>query len=331
MNQSAIDQAAAAGVSPLTATGASVSRPFDLSSSRSRNVSERIIGLLLGACGLVSLLTTVGIISVLFFQTVEFFRSVSVFDFYLGTEWLPNRGSDPLYGVLPLITGTLTISVIAMLISIPMGLLSAIYLSEYAPSRVRSVLKPVLELLAGIPTVVYGFFALTFITPNLLQALVGKDRVGAFNALSAGIAVGIMILPMVASLSEDSMRAVPRSLREGGYAMGATKLEVSTRVVLPAALSGIFASFILAISRAVGETMIIVVAAGSRPADLIPNPLQQLQAMTAYIVQVFSGDVSRGSVRYQSLFAVGSTLFLMTLLLNIVSQRLVARFREEYQ
>lgn len=315
-------------MSPLTATAAAAPATIDLSGARSRSLSERLIGVLLAACGAISLLTTVGIISVLAFETISFFRSVSFFDYAFGTQWIPVNEK---WGVLPLVTGTLTITVLAMLITIPLGLMSAIYLSEYAPSKVRAVLKPVLELLAGIPTVVYGFFALTFITPNLLRAVFGSDRVGPFNALSAAIAVGIMILPMVASLSEDAMRAVPSSLREGGYAMGATKLEVSTRVVVPAALSGIFASFILAISRAVGETMIIVVAAGSRPAGLLPDPLQQLQAMTAYIVQVLSGDVSRGTVRYESLFAVGSTLFLMTLLLNVVSQRLVARFREEYQ
>ena len=324
-----IGQAAAPGVSPMVMGGGSIAPRLDLSGARSRNLSERLIGVVLFLCGAVSLLTTVGIIGVLVFEAVEFFLEISPLDFFFGTEWSPQINQNPLYGVIPLITGTLTIAIIAMIITLPLGLMSAIYLAEYAAPPARAVLKPVLELLAGIPTIVYGYFALTFITPNVLQPILPETEV--FNALSAGIAVGIMILPMVASLSEDALRAVPRALREASFALGATKLETSTRIVVPAALSGIFASFILAISRAVGETMIIVVAAGSRPADVIPNPLGQLQAMTSYIVLTLSGDAPRGTTEYRTLFAVGLTLFAMTLLLNIVSQWLVARFREVYQ
>jgi len=325
VKDSLVSQASVPGVSPLAIAGAPPQQ-LDLSGSRTRKTSERLIGVFLFLCGAVSILTTVGIISVLIFETIEFFRDISPVDFFTGTNWTPQFDQ---YGVLPLISGTLLIMIIAMLLTLPLGLMAAIYLSEYSSSRARSILKPVLELLAGIPTIVYGYFALTFITPQVLRRIFPETEV--FNALSAGIAVGIMILPMVASLSEDAMRAVPGALREGAYALGATKLEVSTRVVVPSALSGIFASFILAISRAVGETMIIVVAAGSRPSDLLPNPLGQLQAMTSYIVLTISGDAPRGTIEYRSLFAVGLTLFAMTLLLNIVSQWLVTRYREVYQ
>ena len=327
MDEGLINQAAAPGLSPLTAAGAPPT-DLDLSGARSRKVSERVIGALLFLCGAASILTTVGIIGVLIFETIAFFREVSPIDFYTGTEWTPSIKRNPGYGVLPLIAGTLLVTAIAMVVTLPLGLMAAIYLSEYASARARSFLKPILEILAGIPTIVYGFFALTFITPNLLKPLLSD--IGVFNALSAGLAVGVMILPMVASLSEDAMRAVPRSLREGAYGIGATKLEVSTQVVVPAALSGIIASFILAISRAVGETMIIVIAAGGLP-QLTANPTDQIQAMTSYIVLTLSGDVVRGSLQYESLFAVGMTLFLMTLLLNIFSQWFVARFREVYQ
>lgn len=325
MKDGFVGQAAAPGISPLVAAPPGAPA-LDLSGAKSRKLSERLIGVVLFLCGSLSILTTVGIVLVLIVETVEFFRLVSPIDFYTGTEW--TALFDREFGVLPLISGTLLIAVLSMLVALPLGLMSAIYLSEYAPPRARAMLKPALEILAGVPTIVYGFFALTFITPNLLQPLFPQTNV--FNALSAGIAVGIMILPMVASLSEDAMGAVPRALREGAYALGATKLEVSTRIVVPAALSGIFASFVLAISRAVGETMIVVVAAGARP-NLVPNPFGQIQAMTSYIVAVISGDTSVGGRIYLSLFAVGSTLFVMTLLLNIFSQRMVARFREVYQ
>ena len=305
--------------------------PLDLSGSRSRGLSERVIGWVLFICATISILTTVGIAAVLLIEAIQFFRVVSLWEFLTGTVWtaLFHRDNRPgQFGIWPLVTGTLTVTIIAMLVAIPLGLMSAIYLSEYAPERVRAVLKPVLELLAGIPTIVYGFFALSFITPEVVKRIF--PQVGAFNALAAGIAVGVMILPLIASLSEDAMRVVPRSLREGAYALGATKVEVATRIVVPAALSGIVASFILAISRAAGETMIVVLAAGSRP-QLGFNPLEQVQTMTAYIVAVVGGDPPYGGVIFLSMFAVGATLFVLTLLLNIASQWLVGRFREVYE
>jgi phosphate transport system permease protein len=273
------------------------------------------------------LLTTVGIVLVLVQQAAIFFRQVPVTDFLLGTTWtalFPN----PLYGVLPLVGGTLMITAIAMVVAIPLGLMSAIYLGEYAPRRVRDVLKPSLELLAGIPTIVYGFFAVTFIRPDILVHIF--PGIGPFSALAAGIAVGILTTPLVASLSEDAMRAVPRALREGGYAMGATKLEVSWQIVVPAAFSGIIASFILAMSRAVGETMIVALASGSR-AQLTADPLEDMQTMTGFIVQAFSGDMVVGTAPYLSLFAVGLLLFFITLALNLASQWIVRRFREVYE
>jgi phosphate transport system permease protein len=272
-------------------------------------------------------LTTVGIVAVLIQETIRFFRVVSIFDFLTGTKWSA-LFNPPSFGVLPLVSATLQISLIAMIIALPLGLMSAIYLSEYAAPRVKAVLKPALELLAGIPTIVYGFFALTFITPEILKKL--NSGIEVYNVLAAGIAVGVMVLPMVATLSEDAMNSVPRPLREGAYALGATKLEVSTRVVVPAALSGIIASFILALSRAVGETMIVAIAAGLRP-RLVFDPFVAMQAITAYIVQVFSGDVSRGTIVYKSLFAVGFLLFVITLLMNFVSQWIVAKYREVYE
>jgi phosphate transport system permease protein len=315
------------GVAPLTALGGSAPVTFDLSGAASRRTSERIVGAVLWTCGALSLLTTVGIIAVLIQQALVFFSHVPVADFLFGTTWTA-LFKTPLYGVLPLVSGTLLITVIAMGVSIPLGLMSAIYLSEYAPLRVRDILKPSLELLAGIPTIVYGFFAVTSIRPELLKLIF--PGIGPFSALAAGIAVGIMTTPLVASLSEDAMRAVPRSLREGAYALGATKLEVSWQIVVPAALSGIIASFILAMSRAVGETMIVALAAGSKP-QLTANPLEPMQTMTGFIVQAFSGDVVVGTPPYLSLFAVGLLLFAMTLALNMISHRVVAKFREVYE
>ncbi|MDQ2655037.1 MAG: phosphate ABC transporter permease subunit PstC [Chloroflexota bacterium] len=300
---------------------------MDLSGKRSRSTSESVIGLLLAACGAISLLTTVGIILVLVQEAARFFSSVKITDFLFGTTWTA-LFKTPLYGVLPLVGGTLLISLIAMLVAIPLGLMSAIYLSEYAPRKVRDILKPALEMLAGIPTIVFGFFAVNFIRPEVLKPIF--SGIGPFSALAAGIAVGIMTIPLVASLSEDSMRAVPRALREGGYALGATKLEVATRIVVPAAMSGIIASSILAMSRAVGETMIVALAAGSR-AQLSPNPLEPMQTMTGFIVQAFSGDVVVGSPAYLSLFAVGLLLFCMTFALNLLSQWVVNKFREVYE
>jgi len=300
---------------------------LDLSGKRSRALSERVVGAVLWACGALSLLTTVGIILILLQQAFVFFSQVPLTDFLFGTTWTA-LFRTPLYGVLPLVGGTLMITVVAMAVAIPLGLMSAIYLSEYAATRVRDVLKPALEILAGIPTIVYGFFAVTFIRPELLKPIF--PGIGPFSALAAGIAVGFMTIPLVASLSEDAMRAVPRALREGGYALGATKLEVSWQVVVPAAFSGIIASFILAMSRAVGETMIVALAAGSKP-QLTANPLEPMQTMTGFIVQAFSGDMVVGSTPYLSLFAVGLLLFFITLALNLLSHAIVARFREEYE
>jgi phosphate transport system permease protein len=300
---------------------------LNLTGNRSRDISERFVGAVLWTCGALSLLTTVGIILILLQQAFVFFSQVPVTDFLFGTTWTA-LFRTPLYGVLPLVGGTLMITLVAMAVAIPLGLMSAIYLSEYAATRVRDVLKPALEILAGIPTIVYGFFAVTFIRPELLKPIF--PGIGPFSALAAGIAVGFMTIPLVASLSEDAMRAVPRSLREGGYALGATKLEVSWQVVVPAAFSGIVASFILAMSRAVGETMIVALAAGSKP-QLTANPLEPMQTMTGFIVQAFSGDMVVGSTPYLSLFAVGLLLFFITFALNLLSHAFVARFREEYE
>ncbi|MDQ4044593.1 MAG: phosphate ABC transporter permease subunit PstC [Chloroflexota bacterium] len=297
-----------------------------LAGQRSRNVGERAIALFFRLCGYLSILTTVGIVFILFEQAFEFFQAQSFVDFITGTEW--TAAFDREYGVLPLVSATLLISAIAMLIAIPFGLGSAIYLAEYARPSVRAIIKPTLEVLAGIPTIVYGFWALTFLTPDVLS-WIGID-VRPFNALAAGIAVGIMILPMVASLSDDAIRSVPMSLREGAYAMAATRFEVSTQVVVPAALSGITASAILALSRAIGETMIVAVAAGSR-ARLSADPRLDMQTMTAFIVQLVGGEAPRGTTRYLSLFAVGALLFIMTLALNIVARWVVRKFREVYE
>jgi phosphate transport system permease protein len=286
-----------------------------------------VIAGLLFACAALSVLTTVGIILVLLVDTVEFLRAVPIADFLFGTEWSALMNEDPHFGVLPLVAGTFLMSLLAMVVAIPFGLMAAIYLSEYAPERVRAILKPALELLAGIPTIVYGFFGLTFITPDVLKRFLDVEP---FNVLAASIAVGILVLPLVASLSEDALRAVPRSLREGAYGLGATRLEVATRIVVPAALSGIVAAVILAVSRAVGETMIVAIIMGSNP-QLTWDVRESMQAMTAYIVQVVSGDEARGTTVYYSLFAVGMLLFLLTLLLNIVTQWFVSKFREVYQ
>ncbi|MCI3923963.1 phosphate ABC transporter permease subunit PstC [Paenibacillus sp. TRM 82003] len=273
----------------------------------------------------ISILTTIGIVFVLFQESLKFFDKVSFVEFITGTKWTP-LFSDPHYGVLPLVVGTLVVTVIASFVALPLGLGSAIYLSEYAPSRLRSILKPVLEILAGIPTIVYGFFALTFVTP-IIQAILPQTKV--FNALSAGIVVGIMIIPMISSMSEDAMSAVPNSLRNAAYALGATKLEVSTQVVVPAAFSGIVASFVLGLSRAVGETMIVTLAAGALPSMSI-NPLQSVQTLTAYIVSVSSGDTTFGSAQYLTMYSVGLVLFAITLVMNILAGYISRKYREEY-
>lgn len=297
-------------------------RPLDLT-GRNRPV-ESIVKAALFTCAAASVLVTAGIIYSLFADTVGFFREINVVDYLTGTRWSPQSQS---FGVLSLVYGTLIVTFGAMLIAGPLGIATAIYLSEYAPARIRGVVKPVLEVLAGIPTVVFGYFALNFITPNLLRSVYAGC--GIFNWASASIVVGIFILPTVASLSEDAMRAVPRSLRDGAYGLGASKLRVSLRVVLPAALSGIMASVILGISRAVGETMAVTIAAGATP-QITLNPCSSVQTMTAYIVQVAGGEASAGSIQYGSIFALGSTLFLMTLALNYSSIRFVKRFREAY-
>ena len=296
-----------------------------LRGARSRTAKEAVIGGLLFAAGAVSILTTVGIIAVLVWESLAFFRRVSVAEFLTGTVWTPLFVPQH-FGVLPLLMGSVLVSIIAAGIAIPLGLGSAIYLSEFAPERLRRFLKPVLEILAGVPSVVYGYFALTFVTP-LLQPLVPGLQL--FNALSAGIVVGIMVLPLIASLSEDAMNAVPRGLRQGAYALGATKFEVATRVVTPAALSGIVASFILAISRAIGETMAVVLAAGMTP-NLTLDVRESIQTLTAYIVQVSLGDTPFGSIEYQSIFAVGLLLFAVTLGMNVFGRWFLKRYREEY-
>ena len=287
---------------------------------------ERIARTILLLCSGVSILTTAGIVLVLVFEAFQFFREVSVLEFVTGTKWTPLFASKQ-FGVLALVAGTTLVAIGAMVVALPLGLLSAIYLSEYAPDPIRRTVKPILEILAGIPTVVYGYFALLFVTP-LLRGI--SEDIAVFNGLSASIVMGIMILPMVSSLSEDAMRAVPRALREGAYALGATKLEVSTGVVIPAALSGIVASFILAASRAIGETMIVTIAAGQNPSFTL-NPLIPIETMTAYIVQVSLGDTPTGTLEYKTIFAVALSLFAITLLMNLLSQYVVRRFREEYE
>jgi len=299
-------------------------RPLE---TRLRHAREAVIKSVLFLCAFVSVLTTAAIIVTLLEETVGFFREVSIVEFITDTKWTPNF-SPQHFGILPLLAGTLLVALGSAIIALPAGLLTAIFLSEYAPSWVRSIVKPVLEVLAGIPTVVFGFFALTFVSKDIVQVLFPGTQI--FNAASAAIVMGIMIIPLVSSLSEDAMSAVPRSLREGAYALGSNRFEVSVKVVVPAALSGIVASFILAISRAVGETMIVALAAGATP-NLTWNPLESVQTMTAYIVQVSLGDTPQGSLEFRTIFAVATTLFLMTLVMNIASQYLLHRFREVYE
>jgi phosphate transport system permease protein len=300
---------------------------------------EQAIRLCLMACALASVATTVGIIVVLLTETLvaippsrSFFQQVSPVEFFTDTHWSPQY-SEKHFGILPLLSGTFLVAGIAALIGLPIGLAGAIYLSEYASPKTRNVVKPVLEILAGIPTVVFGYFALVFVTPYLIrpvfQGLFGFD-VMVFNAASAGIVVGIMIIPIVTSLSEDALRAVPHELREAAYGLGSTKYHVSARVVVPAALSGILASFLLAVSRAVGETMAVAIAAGQTPV-LTLNPFRSVETMTAYIVNVSFGDKPHGSIEFKALFAVATTLFVITLGMNILSQLIMRRFREVYQ
>ncbi|MFC0522600.1 phosphate ABC transporter permease subunit PstC [Pontibacillus salicampi] len=284
---------------------------------------EKLVPKLLLLASIISVLVTVGILYTLLSEAFTFFDQVNFFSFISGTYWNPWQGE---FGIMGLVSGTLLITVIAMLVAIPIGVASAVFLSEYASDKWRRILKPLLEVLAGVPTVVYGFFALTFVTP-VLQSII--PRLSFFNALSAGIVVGIMIVPMIASLTEDAMSAVPNTMRQGAMALGATRLETTFKVVLPASLSGIVASFALGISRAIGETMIVAIAAGATP-KFTMDPTQSIQTMTGYIVQVAKGDAGFGSTIYYSIYAVGATLFVFTLVMNLIAQYISRRYREEY-
>ena len=296
-----------------------------LSKNGARDVRERLVRLLMFSAALISIVTTLGIVVSLFADALGFFQHVSLGEFLGSTVWKP-LFENPQYGIWALVSATITTSFVAIMIAVPLGLMAAVYLSEFASQRAREILKPMLEILAGIPTVVYGFFALLFVTPLLKNFI---PELGTYNALSAGLVMGIMIMPMVASLSEDAMSAVPMALREGAFGLGATRFEVAVKVVFPAALSGIVASIILAMSRAVGETMIVSVAAGQNPLFSF-NPLDSMATMTAFIVQVSLGDTPAGSLAYQTIFAVGATLFVLTFLMNAFSHWFVRRFREVY-
>lgn len=314
----------------------SLSELASLGSPRSRarrDVLEFVIRSMLIGCAGFSVLITMLIIGILAFETARFLGEVSITEFLFSTQWNPTLGEEKRFGIWPLVAGTLLVTLVAAVFALPIGLITAIFLSEYAPSRVRSVLKPVLEILAGIPTVVYGFFAVFIIAPSLqnLSVFLTGDRVfGTYSAGAAGIAVGIMILPIVTSLSEDALRSVPRGLRDGAYALGSTRFDTSVRVVVPGALGGIMASYLLAITRAIGETMIVALAAGGL-AHLTILPWDQAQTMTAYMVQIFLGDAPATGVEYKSSFAVAGVLFLMTLSMTIAGYRILARFREEYE
>ena len=297
-----------------------------MSYRRFQKIKEWFIEKALFLSALFSVFITIGILSVLIFETLEFFKVVSIVDFLTDTQWTP-LFSEKHFGILPLFAGTFVTTIIAMAVSLPVGVITAIYLSEYASNKVRIFIKPILEILAAVPTVVYGYFALLFVTP-LLQKVI-PDMSG-FNSLAPGIVMGIMIIPIIASLSEDAMHAVPMSLREGALALGATRFQVAIKVVIPAALSGIAVSFILGISRAVGETMIVAIAAGQQP-RLTLNPLVPIETVTAYIVQVSLGDTPTGTIEYSTIFAAGMSLFAVTFVLNIVSYWLKKRFREEYE
>lgn len=290
------------------------------------SIKEKIIEALLFLCSLVTVLVTLGIILILASESIEFFTEVSIVEFFTGTEWTPLYASKK-FGILPLVTGTLLVTVIAIAVALPVGLTIAIYLNEYASQKFTAIVKPMLEILAAIPTVVYGFFALTFVTP-LLQTYI--PNLSGFNALSAGLVMGVMIIPYISSLSEDALRAVPKSLREAAYGMGSTRLQTAFRVMVPAASSGIIVSVILAISRAIGETMIVAIAAGQQP-RLTLNPLNSLETITTYIVQVSMGDVPQNSLEYRSIFSAGMTLFVLTFLLNNVSFWIKRKYHQKYE
>ncbi len=311
-----------AALSKVSTAGSDAGR---LSRRRSRQIRERAIELLLLSAALVAVATTLGIVFILLKESLVFFKSVPIGDFLTDTQWTP-LFSDPHFGIGVLLSGTLTSSAIALALAIPLGTVLALYLSEFASSRVREIAKPILELLAGIPTIVFGYFALFFVTPMIKTIIPGLP---GFNLLSAGLVMGVMIVPYISSIAEDAMRAVPMSLREGAYAMGATRLQTALTVVVPAAFSGLAAAYILAISRAVGETMIVAVAAGNQP-NLTFNPTDQAATITAYIVQVAKGDLPHGSVGYQTIFAAGLTLFILTFVFNLLGYWLRKRFREVY-
>lgn len=318
----------------------SLTRDFAASLAKKPRWGERIIQTSLVICGAISMLTTIGIVVVLSAEALLFFQeeAVTIREFLTGSRWQP---AIEQFGIWPLMMSTLMTSAIAMLVALPIGLSTAIYLSEYASERARGILKPILEILAGIPTVVYGYFALTFMTP-VLRGVLGRDFVSIFNTASAGIVVGILIIPLVSSMSEDALHAVPNKLREAAYGLGATKLETALRIVVPAALSGITAAFVVAISRAIGETMIVAIAAGAGPRNFdwgdvatapgqTPfNPFISAETMTGHIVRISGGDLSYGTIDYISIFAIALMLFVITLSLNIISRRIVARFREVY-
>ena len=285
--------------------------------------SDKIVPIILGIIAAISILTTIGILFTLITETITFFTRVSIVEFLFTKDWNPT-GSDPKYGIWALVIGTLKITVIATIVAVPIGLGAAIYLSEYASDKARRIIKPILEILAGIPTIVFGFFALTFVTPVLRTIIPALD---SFNSVSPGIVVGIMIVPVITSMSEDAMASVPNKIREGAYGLGSTKFEVATKVVLPAAASGVVASIVLGISRAIGETMIVSLAAGSSPTASL-NLTNSIQTMTGYIVEVATGDATFGSDMYYSIYAVGFTLFIFTLIMNLISYWISKRFRE---
>jgi phosphate transport system permease protein len=295
-----------------------------------RSRFEGAIRIALFAAAALSVVTTVAIVGSLLFETIHFLQRVPIADFLFGTKWSPLfAGEQQSFGVIPLIWGTVYLSFIALLVAVPLGLLTAIYLSEYAPTRIRKVVKPILELLAGVPTIVFGYFALTFFTPDVLRDALHLD-VGVYNGLAAGVIMGLLVLPTIASVSEDAMSAVPTSLREGAFGLGASKLQVSIRVVFPAALSGIVAALVLGASRAMGETVIVLIAGGQAP-NLSLNPLESFQSMAAFIAATARGDTPTGSIEYQTIFAVGFTLFALTLILNAISIRLVRKYRQVYE
>ncbi len=306
--------------------GKDAAKAAGLSKSGNRNVKETAIAGVLFVCAAISIVTTLAVVFALTEETISFFREVSLLEFFTNDQWTP-LFAEKNYGIAPLVAGTLLVTGIALIIGLPLGLGAAIYLSEFAEDKTRRRITPILEILAGIPTVVLGYFALLFVTPFLRSFIPGMDL---FNPLSAGIVMGFMILPTVSSISADAMQSVPQSLREGGYGLGASKYEVVTKIVVPAALSGIVASFILAMARAIGETMIVTLAAGQKP-TLTFDPRETIATMTAYIVQAGTGDAPAGSLAARSLYAVAATLFVMTLALNLIAQQVVSRFQEQYE